>query len=149
MTQGSHPSLPNPRHQSCLLLPPRPQGSAQLLQPLQPHPAPQTSEEFLVRARARRRNSKGQFQRGPARALWVCLRAVLGSGGAPSLWLWDLLEPGLSVQSAWEGLALPQSPGGVLSCLTWPRWGVGSRGWLMLGHFPQNRTPTCCWPQDQ
>lgn len=113
-----------------------------LLQPLQPHPALQPSEEkFLVRARARRMNSKGQFQRGAACALCVC-EVCAWLWGAPLLCLWDLLEPGWSVLSAWGGAGAATEPWGG----PWPGPGVGlgSGGWLMLPHPPQTKTPTCC-----
>lgn len=52
--------------------------------------------------------------------------------GAPLPWLWDLLEPGLSVQSAWGGPELPYLA----------QVGVGGRGWLVLAHSPPNPHPT-------
>lgn len=146
MTQGSDPSLPSPRRRSCLLLPPLPQGSAHLLQPLQPLPALQSSQKKSL-VRARRRNSKGQFQRGAACALCVCVRAVLGSGGSFALALgsagaWFECSEGLvgagAATEPWEGPELPYLA----------QVGGGKQRLADVVSLPQTRTPLCCWTLD-
>lgn len=138
MTQGSDPSLPSPRHWSCLLLPPLPRGSAHLLQPLQPLPALQSCQKSLVRAR--RRNSKGHSQGGAACALCECVRAVLALGGSFALALgsagaWfecsECLGGAGAATEPWGGPELPYLA----------QVGVGSRGWLMLSHSPKLTAP--------
>lgn len=96
---GAAPAAPQPRA---------------LLSPCSPT---QPGGEVLGTSTSQEEQFQRQFQRGPA-VPSGCVRAVLGSGGL-------LCSAGACFECSecLGGLGLPQSPGGLLSCLTWPRWG--------------------------